>query len=40
MERQPWHQRDDVNGVAFIILILIIIFGLTAVPPEWIEASR
>lgn len=30
-----WMHRDDVNAVALIVLLVIIIFGMTLVPPDW-----
>jgi hypothetical protein len=30
-----WIDRNDVNALALIVLFLIVIFGMTLVPPEW-----
>lgn len=37
MEHQPWYDRDDVNSVLLVVLILIVIFGMTLVPSEWMQ---
>ena len=40
MEPTPFWDRNDVNAVAFLILLFIVIFGMTLVPPEYLQASK
>lgn len=37
MEPTPFWDRTDVNAALMVILLFIVIFGMTLVPPEWIE---
>lgn len=37
MEPTPFWDRTDVNAVLFVILVVIVIFGMCAVPPEWYQ---